>query len=242
MPAIQHSRFIASLILFTLITTATAILAFEPFAAAEPEVIKSQPTAKAIAAEPHAAIPRLKKAAPKLPPLSVDIAIPIRNKVRHLYVIKNPKTTNSIRAHFNVVITNNTDKPINLWREWCSWGYYNLTFEALDANGKKHTIAKGPMSWTRNFPSSMTIPPRKHRVIDVYLNLVTAKGRGSGWKMDSLLKATGGSDKRYRTIRMRPVFQIRPDDDTKAHKIWTGKVTGEYQTYKMIVRSDPKST
>ena len=62
--------------------------------------------------------------------LEVSIAIPERNGKRVLeYSSRNP--------HFHVVVTNTSDKPQRLWREWCSWGYYCLYFELSDGKGRK---------------------------------------------------------------------------------------------------------
>src|SRR5947208_270066 len=37
--------------------------------------------------------------------------------------------------HFYVVATNVSGQSIRLWREWCSWGYYNLTFQVTGREG-----------------------------------------------------------------------------------------------------------
>jgi len=42
-------------------------------------------------------------------------------------------------THFHVAITNTSNKPQRLWETWNFWGWYNLTFEALD-NQKKYCI------------------------------------------------------------------------------------------------------
>ena len=37
--------------------------------------------------------------------------------------------------HFHVVVTNVSDESVRLWREWCSWGYFNLSFRVTDEEG-----------------------------------------------------------------------------------------------------------
>ncbi len=221
-------RILISLIAVALVTT-SSIMAFQPPATKAPE---NKPPA------PKLVEKRAQKPAKK-PPFSIDVAIPLRNKSSRIRINSNSKSINNIRSHFNVVLTNNTDKPIKLWQEWCSWGYYNLSFEIIDATGKKHTLTKGDMVWTANFPDTLTIPPHKHRVIDVYFDPTPQSGVGSGWKMDSLLKAIK-VNRNNRDIKMRPVFQIMPDNDSKEHKVWTGSIKGEYQEYNIFVARNAK--
>src|SRR5689334_7045545 len=57
-------------------------------------------------------------------------------------------------AHFHVTLTNKTKQPIRLWKEWCSWGYFNLSFEARGADGKVTRIHKRDRGWDKNFADS----------------------------------------------------------------------------------------
>ena len=44
--------------------------------------------------------------------------------------------------HFYVVVTNVSREPLKLWREWCSWGYSNLSFQTIGPAGKTILIKK----------------------------------------------------------------------------------------------------
>jgi hypothetical protein len=69
--------------------------------------------------------------------------------------------------HFSVVVTNTSNEHIRLWREWCSWGYYTLSFSVVDAAGKNVIVTKGSRAWTRNFPDTTTLGPGDHMVFEV---------------------------------------------------------------------------
>src|SRR5688572_4135471 len=51
--------------------------------------------------------------------------------------------------HFYVVVTNVSGKPIRLWKEWCSWGYFNLSFQVTDDAGRSVEVRKQDRDWTR---------------------------------------------------------------------------------------------
>ena len=73
--------------------------------------------------------------------------------------------------YFHVVVQNTSNETIRLWEEWNSWGYYNLTFEVFDVNGKLLGVAqKKPQTWTMNFPSFLELKPKQVHVIDVYFH------------------------------------------------------------------------
>ena len=121
--------------------------------------------------------------------------------------------------HFHVVVTNLSNGPISLWQEWCSWGYFNLSFEARDAGGRTTTIAKKPRDWTRNFPCPVLIAASEHWVIDVDLE-------PSVWENSPL---AGGSGRA--TVRLKAVFEIREDNESKKERVWTGRVSSPENEY-----------
>src|SRR5262245_12383625 len=81
-------------------------------------------------------------AAPPRRTLAVAIAVP-----EHLG--RRPISLGARAEVFHVVITNVSEQPVRLWREWCSWGYFNLRFEA-EVGGRTLLLAKKPRGWTRN--------------------------------------------------------------------------------------------
>lgn len=121
--------------------------------------------------------------------------------------------------HFSVVLTNVGKNPVRLWREWCSWGYFNLSFEATDQDGARVTVTKNPREWNKNYPDWMIIPPGDHMVIDVTFDAIT-------WR-----NAPTPEPGQQRTVSLRAVYESADGEDAKTNKVWTGKVSSPENTY-----------
>ena len=117
--------------------------------------------------------------------------------------------------HFHVIVSNISDKPQKIWREWCSWGYYSLSFELSDKSGKKWVAKKGMSVWTKNYPDWSTLKPHESVVIDVYF---ADTGMWKGFPCPE-----NGSQ----TVTMRAIFEIKPDDWSKKNGVWTGHVASK---------------
>ena len=145
-------------------------------------------------------------------PLSVAIAVPAHNGERRINY--GDKTT-----HFHVIVTNTSNKPQRIWREWCSWGYFGLTFEFTDEHGKKSVATKKGQAWTINFPDWWTLEPHESLVLEVYF------GDQDVW--DGFPRPDNGSE----AVTMQAVFEFRPDDASKEHRVWTGRGTSKADKY-----------
>jgi hypothetical protein len=124
--------------------------------------------------------------------------------------------------HFSVVLTNVGRDPLRLWRESCSWGYFNLTFEATDEQGTRVTVAKTPRDWNKNFPDWTILAPGDHMVIEVTFDRST-------WR-DAPLPEPG----QQRTVSLRAIYEIPEDDETKSNNLWTGRVASPETTYTLF--------
>jgi hypothetical protein len=121
--------------------------------------------------------------------------------------------------HFHVVVTNVSDRPVKLWRDWCSWGYFSLSFVATGEDGKPVTVGKKLREWMKNFPDATIVPPGDHMVFEVALD-------DDVWK-DPPLPERGQS----RTVRLRAVYTIRNDQEAEKFGVWTGRVSSPEETY-----------
>jgi hypothetical protein len=124
--------------------------------------------------------------------------------------------------HFSVVITNVGDKPVMLWREWCGWGYFNLSFEMTDQAGAHVAITKKPIGWEKNYPDWMVVPPGDHMVVDVSFD--------PGIWRNAPMPAAGKSQ----TIGLRAIYESADSQEAKANRVWTGKVSSPENTYTII--------
>ncbi len=121
--------------------------------------------------------------------------------------------------HFHVLVTNNTKQPIRLWREWCSWGYFNLSFEARTAGGKATQVSKRLRGWDKNFPDWTSIPAGESLVLDVTLD-------PSIWESSPLADPSGKA-----LVRLRATYQVREDKYATTEGVWTGKVSSPEEEY-----------
>jgi len=145
-------------------------------------------------------------------PITVSIAIPNnRHNERQL-----DYNTDKL---FHVIVTNTSDEPIRIWREWCSWGYYGLSFEFTDATGKKWKAEKGLTAWTKNYPDFWSLEAHESLVLDVQF------AKTNIWVGFPHLQQPS------QTFIMRAVFEFQPDDESHKYSIWTGKVASEAKTY-----------
>jgi len=146
------------------------------------------------------------------PPIAVSIAVPHRGTERVLEASgRNP--------HFHVIVSNVSDKPQRIWREWCSWGYYGLSFELTDSTGKTRIAKKKPRDWTKNYPDFWTIAAHESLVIDVnFADTDTWEGFP---RPQSVSQA----------YLMRAVLEFRADDESRQHFVWTGRVVSKADKY-----------
>ena len=109
--------------------------------------------------------------------------------------------------HFYIVLTNASGKLIRLWTERCSWGYDNLSFEVTDEAGRTVAVTKRKRAWTKNAPDWGVIPPGGHQVGEINFE-------PTNWQNSPMPEAD-----RSRAVRMRAIYDIRPEGLTKKHGI-----------------------
>ena len=115
--------------------------------------------------------------------------------------------------YFHVVVQNTSNETIRLWEEWNSWGYYNLTFEVFDVNGKLLGVAqKKPQNWTVNFPSFLELKPKQVHVIDVYFH---------SFDWDAPIKPilANQAKSKYSLVAN---YSIAACSDSAEHGVWNG--------------------
>ena len=149
---------------------------------------------------------------PRESPIALSVAIPAHNHERRVeYHDRN--------THFHVIVSNTSDTPRRIWQEWCSWGYFGLTFEFSDENGRKWVAGKKERVWTLNSPDWWTLDPHESFVIDVYFP-------DSEIWLGFPLPGNGSQ-----TVTMRAVLEFKPDDEARQHDVWTGRVASKAQKF-----------
>jgi hypothetical protein len=130
---------------------------------------------------------------------------------------------------FPVVVTNDSAQPLNVWREWCSWGYQNVSFKLIDSDGVQAIIHRPTTSWNANFPMPALLLPGEHHVRLV--NLFDGSWLEGDARVDP--KRWAGR----RKLRLQAVFTIPPSrDDTRTEaQLWNGTAESPVREYHVQV-------
>jgi hypothetical protein len=114
---------------------------------------------------------------------------------------------------FEILFTNQSDKPLRLWDEWCSAGYATLSFRITAENGKSW-IMRQPLSEMPDWGESV------QRTISM------APGKSLPWKVHPGDRTWKGvpEPNTGEKITITAVFEIKPSEQSKKHRVWTGHV------------------
>jgi hypothetical protein len=111
------------------------------------------------------------------------------------------------QSHLTVILENTSDKPIELYDSWNSWGWYNVKLEWQTKDGKG-TVRPVQRAWTQNSPTVTEVPPGGAIVREVDL--------GKDWRgWPPLLVG--------QTMTIHAIYESKDDGDTKKLG-WQGKV------------------
>jgi hypothetical protein len=144
--------------------------------------------------------------------LSVEIAGANRNGALQRI------TYRGVDSHFHVVLTNRSDKPLKIWDDNNSWGYYSLSFLLKDSSGREYSAKRTPANFTRNLPVSLSIQPGRFHVIDVYF------GDMDQWQ-GFVLPKNG-----IEATTIAATFEINPTPESKTQNVWTGREVSQPQS------------
>jgi hypothetical protein len=132
--------------------------------------------------------------------------VPTRSSAKHGTMID----CASKDSRFYVVLTNTSESDLSVWREWCSWGYFCLSFDITLPDGKTIHVKKTPIPWKKNYPDPFVVKPGDHFVYSVRFD-----GQWTGFSKDW----------KNQTVKIKAMFKIEKEDDqVDRHKVWTGKI------------------
>jgi hypothetical protein len=151
--------------------------------------------------------------------LFLTVEVPIHNGQRTIQVGRQASL-------FHVVIENSSEHQINLWREWCSWGYFNLKFQITDEKGATWIVRKKEKEWDKNFPDFVSINPSDKMVIDVTLN------------SDIWENILPHDIELSTTVSMIAIYDGENSEDARKRGIWSGKLVSEKREYILLQQND----
>jgi hypothetical protein len=109
-----------------------------------------------------------------------------------------------------VVLTNKGQHTLRLWKDSCSWGYQNLSFELTDSAGLSITITRPERGWEKNVPAWNDLPSGGSLSIDVTLSAPEWRG----------LPALKHGEEQ--AVRLRAIYQTEAGFDATTHHVWVG--------------------
>jgi hypothetical protein len=121
--------------------------------------------------------------------------------------------------HLNVIITNRSLRDVRIWKEWCSWGYYNIEFILKDQSNHEYRIARVGRIWPVNLPDPMLIRSGDSFVRDCFILERSADSYDGRWGYDPL-----PLDEALTGVC---TFTIEKDEYSKEQGVWTGTVRSE---------------
>lgn len=135
---------------------------------------------------------------------------------------RSPQATISLEgdnSHFHVLLTNKSAKPVTIFEEWNSWGYFGLSFDITYPDGHKMHTVKAAQEWFKNAPTTTTIVPNGFYVFDVTFDTTWVN---SIRRQPALPQGNA--------CRLRAIYSIAPTKslplalDKRVVKAWTGTV------------------
>jgi len=122
--------------------------------------------------------------------------------------------TDTARPAGEVVLTNDGEDAIRIWRTGNDWGDGTLSF-VVSRDDDASTVTPAPQDYTRNVPSSFEVPAHgSHRfAFDL---------RDGSWEPEAVLAGLPDGD-----ARLTAVFEITPTPESTEHGVWTGQVRSD---------------
>ena len=114
----------------------------------------------------------------------------------------------------HILLTNHSDQPQRIWKDWNTWGYFNLQLDWYQ-NGKAYPIRrKTPEAWDGDFPDFWLVQPKESLIIEIDLS----SGQWSGFPdlYGEMIEAT-----------LVATYQNKPDPLAQEFDIWVGKLVSK---------------
>lgn len=139
------------------------------------------------------------------PPFSIELVVPISNPngIREIAMDRYPQ--------IHVLLKNTSQQDQRLWKDWNTWGYFNLSLE-WQAAGQTFPITRlSPKAWDGDFPDFWLLHPGETVILVVDMSTGLWKGFPDlyGETLSATLTAT---------------YVNKPDELASAFDVWVGKL------------------
>lgn len=150
-----------------------------------------------------------------LSPLELELIVPVSTPAgdRVISMDRYPR--------IHVRITNVSNQPQRLWKDWNSWGWFNLTLQMVTETDTTIISRKRPDHWDGDFSDFWLLQQNESIILEVDLTTATWKGFPDLYG-ESL------------SVTLTAIYQNKPDILAEEFGIWTGKL--ESKTIKVVMR------
>jgi hypothetical protein len=105
--------------------------------------------------------------------------------------------------------------PTRVFQEWCSWGYFTrwFTAQAVEGPGTKFVFKRSQQKiWTKNYPATHQIKKGEFLITNIDL-------------CDGTWTVEPDIPEKDLELRLTGYLEIKPDEETRKQKVWTGKLS-----------------
>jgi hypothetical protein len=121
------------------------------------------------------------------------------------------ETSSTHLRTFFVVLTNISAERQPVWETWNSWGYRSISFELSLPDGTRRIVTKKQQGFTKNFPSTFSIPPGGQQVYPIRLD--------SSWDSLPAFPSTGET-----TVTLKAIYEVAASKEAGDSHVWIGRV------------------
>jgi hypothetical protein len=114
-----------------------------------------------------------------------------------------------------IVLKNIGSETIRVWKDNCSRGYRNVSFEMIDKEGRRFVVQRAPITWEKNIPAWDTLAAG-----DSVSREITFKPHE--WR--GLPELRPGE---ARSVKMRAIYTSADSYDAQHDRVWVGTVSSE---------------
>lgn len=139
---------------------------------------------------------------------SMELVVPISNPAgeRVISLDRYPR--------FHVLLKNQSSETQKLWKDWNTWGFFNLNL-VWKAAGQSHAIRKKtPTAWNGDFPDFWVIEAGETLVLEI--DMSTGEWEGVPDLYGERIEAT-----------LQASYENKPDGLGRKFGIWMGKVESQ---------------
>lgn len=140
--------------------------------------------------------------------LTMELIVPIGNPAGERVIVLDRY------PRFHIVMKNVSGEVKRLWKDWNTWGFFNLNLTWKTGDQVHQIRKKTPSAWDGDFPDFWVIPPGESLILEVDMSTGIWEGIPDlyGEKIEATLHAT---------------YENKPDGLARKFGIWVGKVESQ---------------